>query len=208
MKVLLFGATGMVGQGVLRECLLDPEVTLVQTIGRRATGQRHEKLKELVHSNLFDYSSIKSELTGFDACFFCLGTPSFGKSETEYKKITHDLTLEAARTLVKLNPRMTFVYVSGDGADSSEIGNVMWARGRGRSENALQALPFHAVYIFRPGVIVPLHGIQSKTLLYRWFYHVARPVLPWLRRKFPERISTTEQIGRAMIRVARRGTDR
>ena len=120
MKVLLFGATGMVGAGVLRECLLDPDVTNITTIGRTATGQSHAKLSEIVHANLFDYKAIQDKLTGFDACFFCLGTPSFRKSEADYKKITHDLTFEAARTLSKLNPRMTFIYVSGDGADRSE----------------------------------------------------------------------------------------
>ncbi len=208
MKVLLFGATGMVGAGVLRECLLDPDVTNVTTIGRTATGQSHAKLSEIVHANLFDYKAIQDKLTGFDACFFCLGTPSFRKSEADYKKITHDLTFEAARTLSKLNPRMTFIYVSGDGADSSEIGPVMWARVRGRIENALQAMNFNAVYIFRPGVIQPLHGIRSKTWLYQAVYDLGKPILPWLRRKFPDKITTTEAIGRAMLQVAKRGADR
>ena len=198
----------MVGQGVLRECLLDAEVTQVQTIGRKATGQTHPKLKELVHADLFNYEAIKAELTGFDACFFCLGTPSFRKSEADYRRITHDLTMEAARTLSKLNPRMTFIYVSGDGADSSETGPVMWARIRGRTENALQLLNFNSVYIFRPGIIQPLHGIKSKTFLYRVFYSLAKPVLPLLRKKYPNAISTTEQIGRAMLHVAKRGADR
>ena len=208
MRILLFGATGMVGQGVLRECLLDAEVTQVQTIGRTATGQTHPKLKELVHADLFNYEAIKAELTGFDACFFCLGTPSFRKSEADYRRITHDLTMEAARTLSKLNPRMTFIYVSGDGADTSETGPVMWARIRGRTENALQLLNFNAVYIFRLGIIQPLHGIKSKTFLYRVFYSLAKPVLPLLRKKYPNVISTTEQIGRAMLHVAKRGADR
>ncbi len=198
----------MVGQGVLRECLLDPDVTEVTTIGRTTTGKPHPKLTEIVHRNLFDYKAIEAQLTGFNACFFCLGTPSFRKSEADYKKITHDLTFEVGRTLSKLNPRMTFIYVSGDGADSSETGPVMWARVRGRIENALQALPFNAVYIFRPGVIQPLHGIKSKTFLYQVLYSAMKPILPLLRKKFPDRITTTEQIGRAMLHVAKRGADR
>ncbi len=208
MKILLFGATGMVGQGVLRECLLDSDVELVQTIGRKATGQVNSKLKEVEHADLWNYDKIYHQLTGFDACFFCLGTPSFRKSELDYRRITHDLTLAAARILSKLNPRMTFIYVSGEGADSSEDGPVMWARVRGRTENALQALPFHSVYIFRPGVIQPLHGIKSKTFLYRSFYTLAKPLIPLLRKAFPGKISTTEQIGRAMLKVAKSGADR
>ncbi len=198
----------MVGRGVLRECLRDADVTEVLAVGRTPTGQSHAKLKDLVHADLFKYDAIKEQLTGYDACFFCLGTPSFGKSEADYKKITHDLTFEAGRTLSKLNPRMTFIYVSGDGADSSEIGKVMWARVRGRIENALQALPFNAVYILRPGMIVPLHGIKSKTALYQFFYSAAKPLLPLLRRKFPQHITTTEVLGQVMLKLAKRGTDR
>ena len=163
MNVLLFGATGMVGQGALRECLLADDVARVQTIGRTATGQQHPKLRELIHRDLFDYSAIEADLMNFDACFFCIGVTSSGMSEDEYTRFTHDLTVAAAQTLARLNPQMTFVYISGAGADSSETSKTMWARVRGRTENALQGLSFKAVYVFRPGIIQPLHGIRSKT---------------------------------------------
>lgn len=205
MNVLLFGATGMVGQGVLRECLLADDVTQVITLGRTPTGQQHPKLRELVHGDLFDYRAIESELTNFDACFFCIGVTSSGMAEAQYTHLTHDLTLTAARTLARLNPQMTFVYVSGAGADSSESGKVMWARVRGRTENALQRLPFKAVYVFRPGIIQPLHGIRSKTGSYRWFYLLTKPLLPLLHLLLPNTVLSTEIVGRAMLVIARHG---
>jgi uncharacterized protein YbjT (DUF2867 family) len=204
MKVILFGASGMVGQGVLRECLLDPEVTTVLSIVRSTTGQQHPKLREIVHKDFLDFSSVESELTGFDACFFCLGVSSAGMSEENYRRITYDITLAAAQTLVKLNSNMTFVYVSGAGTDSSERGRIMWARVKGQTEKALLRLPFKAAYMFRPAVIVPLHGIKSKTKLYRVFYAVLGPLLPLLRA-FPKYVTTTEKLGRAMLIVAKRG---
>ena len=206
MNVLLFGATGMVGQGALRECLLADDVARVQTIGRTATGQQHPKLRELIHRDLFDYSAIEADLMNFDACFFCIGVTSSGMSENEYTRFTHDLTVAAAQTLARLNPQMTFVYISGAGADSSETSKTMWARVRGRTENALQGLSFKAVYVFRPGIIQPLHGIRSKTDAYRWFYTLAWPVLPLLRRLLPNTVLSTQIVGRAMLAVARRGT--
>lgn len=205
MKILIFGTTGMVGQGALRECLLADDVTLVQTVGRTATGQQHSKLRELVHPDLFDYAGVEAELENFDACFFCIGVTSSGMTETQYTHLTHDLTLVAAQTLARLNPRMTFVYLSGASADSSEAGKVMWARVRGRIENALQRLPFRAVYVFRPGIIQPLHGIRSKTGAYRWFYALTRPLLPLLHRLLPNTVLSTEIVGRAMLAVTRRG---
>jgi uncharacterized protein YbjT (DUF2867 family) len=205
MKVLLFGATGMVGQGVLRECLRAGDVTQVRTVGRTATGQRDPKLDEVVHADLFDYRDIEAQLKGFDACFFCLGVSSAGMSETDYSHMSYDLTLAAAQTLARLNPQMTFVYVSGAGTDSSEQGRTMWARVKGRVENALQRLPFKAVYLFRPGVIQPLHGAVSKTKSYRVFYALSKPLLPLLRMLLPGVILTTEGIGLAMLRVARSG---
>jgi uncharacterized protein YbjT (DUF2867 family) len=203
MNVVLFGATGMVGQGVLRECLLNPEVRSVLAIGRSETGQQHAKLRELVHRDFLDFSAIENELSGFDACFFCLGISSAGMKEADYRRITYDVTMAAARVLARLNPGMTFEYVSGMGTDSSERGRTMWARVKGETENALLRLPFKAAYMFRPGVIVPLHGIKSKTKLYRFFYAAAGPLLPLLLA-FPKYVTTTERIGRAMIQVARR----
>ncbi len=205
MKIILFGASGMVGQGVLRECLLDPDVDRVLSIGRSATGQSDGKLREIVRTDLLDFPAIETDLSGFDACFFCLGVSSAGMTEPDYRRVTYDITLAAARTLVRLNPSMTFVYVSGAGTDSSERGRVMWARVKGQTENALLALPFKAVVIFRPGGIVPLHGITSKTRLYRIMYAATRPIWPMLYAAFPQAVTTTEQIGRAMIRVARWG---
>ena len=208
MKVLLFGATGMVGHGVLRECLRADDVTLVRTVGRSATGQRDPKLGEVVHGNLFDYHDIEAQLKGFDACFFCLGVSSAGMSEADYSHMSYDLTLAAAQTLARLHPQMTFVYVSGAGTDSSEQGRTMWARVKGRVENALQRLPFKAVYLFRPGVIQPLHGAVSKTASYRVFYALSKPLLPLLRMLLPGVILTTEGIGLAMLRVARSGASK
>jgi uncharacterized protein YbjT (DUF2867 family) len=205
VKVLIFGATGMVGQGVLRECLGADDVALVQTIGRRATGQRHPKLRDIVHRDLLEYGAIESELTDFDACFFCLGISSFRKTEAEYARITYDITLAAARTLARLNPRMTFVYVSGAGTDSTERGRTMWARVKGKTENDLLRLPFRAVYLFRPGAIQPLPGIRSGTALYRLLYIPLTPVLALLRLLFPNQVVTTATVGQAMLAVARHG---
>lgn len=205
MKVILFGATGMVGQGVLRECLRDDGVERVLAIGRSATGQQHAKLRELVHKDLMDYSAIEGELSGYDACFFCLGVSSAGMSEQDYTRVTYELTLAAARVLARLNPDMTFIYVSGAGTDSTEKGRAMWARVKGRTENALLGLPFKAKYMFRPGFIQPLHGIVSKTKLYRALYAVMAPLYPVWKALFPKYVTTTEQVGRAMLRVAREG---
>jgi uncharacterized protein YbjT (DUF2867 family) len=208
MKVILFGATGMVGQGVLRECELDPEVTAILSVVRTSTGQQHPKLHEIVHRDFFDFTALDPELSGFDACFFCLGVSSAGMSEERYRRITYDIALAAARTLVKLNPQITFIYVSGTGTDSSEQGRVMWARVKGQTENALLRLPFKAAYMFRPGVIVPLHGIKSRTALYRIPYIIMGPFLPLLKRLFPKQILTTETLGRAMLMVAKSGASK
>ncbi len=205
MNVLLFGASGMVGQGVLRECLLDPEVQSVVTIGRTATGTRHPKLRQIVHPDLMEYASLEAELSGFDACFFCLGISSGGMKESDYARITYGYTLAAAEVLSRLNPQMTFTYVSGAGTDSSELGRSMWARVKGRTENALLRLPFKAAYMFRPGAIEPLHGIRSKTAAYQLFYTLFKWILPPLRQAFPNFITTTEQLGRAMLVAAKQG---
>jgi len=195
----------MVGQGVLRECLLDRDVQDVLSIGRTATGYHHQKLRELVHNDLLDFTSIQSELSGFDACFFCLGVSSAGMTEASYARVTYDITLAVAETLVRLNPGLTFIYVSGAGTDTSERGRNMWARVKGRTENALLRLPFGAAYMLRPGVIQPLHGIKSKTKLYRIFYAITGLILPILRAAFPMYVTTTEQVGCAMLELARHG---
>jgi uncharacterized protein YbjT (DUF2867 family) len=205
MKVLLFGASGMIGQGVLRECLLDPKIERVLLIVRNATGQQDAKVTELVHKDFFDFSGIESQLTGYDACFYCLGLSAAGVTQEAYFRATYDMTLAAAKTLARLNPAMTFVYISGAGTDSTEKGRTMWARVKGKTENALLNLPFKAAYMFRPGVIQPLHGIQSRTSGYRIFYSVTKPLLPILRWLLPQYVTTTELLGRAMIHVARSG---
>ncbi|MER6580446.1 NAD(P)H-binding protein [Nonomuraea sp. NPDC001023] len=202
MRVIIFGATGMVGRGVLRECLLDERVTAVLTVGRSPTGTVHPKLRELTHADLSDLSDIEDELSGYDACFFCLGVSSAGMSERDYRRVTYDYTLAAGTTLARLSPSSTFVYVSGAGTDAH--GRAMWARVKGATENALLALPFHA-YMFRPGYIQPMHGVTSRTRWYRLAYVVAAPLYPLLRRLFPASVTTTERIGQAMITVAERG---
>ena len=208
MRVLIFGATGMVGQGVLREALAAPDVELVQTIGRAPTGQQHPKLREVVHAEMWHYEGIEAELADFDACFFCIGVTSSGMGEKTYTHLTYDMTLAAAEALARLNPRMVFVYVSGAGADSSETSRIMWERVRGKTENALLKLPFRGVYIFRPGMIQPLDGIKSKTAAYRIFYSLAKPLLPLLRSALPAYVLTTRQVGQAMLAVVRSGAQK
>lgn len=203
--MLLLGATGMVGSGVLRECLLDPEVETVLSVGRGPTGQRHAKLREIVHTDFLDYSPIAGDLSGYDACAFCLGITSAGMNEADYTRITFDMPMALARTLLPLNPSMTFIYVSGAGADSTERGPLMWARVKGRAENALLALPFRGVYVVRPGYIQPLHGIQSKMRLYRVVNAAMRPFYGALYAMSPRYVTTTERLGRAIVRIARHG---
>ena len=205
MNVVLFGATGMVGQGALRECLLDEGVRRVLAVGRAATGQRHEKLREVVVPDVADLSAVEGELVGFDACLFCLGVSSAGMSEADYTRLTVDLTLAVARTLLRLNPGMTFVFVSGTGTDGSERGRVMWARVKGKAENALLGMGFRAAYMFRPAAIVPMHGIISRTRWIRIANTVLKPVFPALKALLPSYVTTTEQLGRAMLKVAREG---
>ncbi|MGD0580997.1 MAG: epimerase [Bryobacteraceae bacterium] len=205
MRVVLFGSTSMVGQGVLRECLLDPDVEGVLSIVRSASGQQHEKLHELVHEDFFDFSNVDDKISGYDACFFCLGVSSAGMKEEDYRRVTYDLTMAAAQALVARNPNMTFIYVSGAGTDSSEQGRIMWARVKGKTENALLRLPFKATYMFRPGFIQPLHGIKSRTGLYRALYSLTGPFYPLSKTIAPRLVMTTEQVGRAMIKVAKQG---
>jgi len=205
MKVILFGATGMVGQGVLRECLLDDAVEAVLAVTRAPLGQAHAKLRELVHADFTNFTAIESELWGYDACFFCLGVSSVGMTEEAYRHVTYDFAVAAGKALVQRNPGMTFIFVSGTGTDSSERGRSMWARVKGQAENALLKLPFKAVYCFRPAFIRPLHGIVPRTRLLRWLYAVTVPLYPLLKLAFPGHVTTSERVGRAMINVAEKG---
>src|SRR3984893_7059609 len=180
MKVILFGATGMVGQGVMRECLIDPKVETVLAVGRSPTGVQNAKLREIVHDNFLDFSTIESQLSGYDACFFCLGVSSVGMSEERYRHLTYDITMAAAKTLARLTPGMVFVYVTGRGTDSTGRGSLMWARVKGKTENDLLKLPFKAAYMFRPAGIQPLHGVRSKTAWGQAIYVGAAPLLALL----------------------------
>ncbi len=206
MKVILFGGTGMIGQGVLEECLRDERVEQVVAVGRSALGIENPKLRELVQPDPADLSTIADELPMFDACFFCLGVSSVGMKEQDYRRITYDLTLQVGRTLAAANPKLTFIYISGQGTDSTEKGRSMWARVKGKTENDLLALPFRA-YMFRPGFVQPMDGAVSRTRLYRLAYAATGPLIPLIKRLAPNAINDTREIGRAMISVAASGAD-
>ncbi|MRH87489.1 NAD-dependent epimerase/dehydratase family protein [Nocardia sp. SYP-A9097] len=206
MKVILFGGTGMIGQGVLDECLRDERVEQVLAVGRGALATANPKLRELVEADPTDLSAVAGELAEFDACFFCLGVSSVGMKEEKYRRITYDLTLRVARTLADANPGLTFIYVSGQGTDSTEQGRSMWGRVKGKTENDLLALPFRA-YMFRPGFVQPMDGAVSKTPLYRAAYALTGPLIPLLKRLAPNAVNDNREIGRAMIAVAASGAD-
>ena len=208
MKVILFGGSGMVGQGVLRECLIDPGVEAVLSVGRSPLGVADPKLRELLHKDFTDYSAVELQLAGYDACFFCLGVSSIGMDAERYRHLTYDLTMTAARTLARLNPGMVFTYVTGRGTDSTEQGSLMWARVKGKTENDLLKLPFKAAYMFRPAGIQPLHGVRSKTGWINAVYAVTAPLLAYMVRATPNHMTTSERLGRAMIKVTRDGYPR
>ncbi len=208
MKVILFGGSGMVGQGVLRECLIDPGVEAVLSVGRSPLGVQHAKLRELRHDNFTDYSAIEPQISGYDACFFCLGVSSLGMDAERYRHLTYDITMAAAKTLSRLNPGMVFTYVTGRGTDSTEQGPLMWARVKGKTENDLLKLPFKAAYMFRPSGIQPLHGVRSKTGWINAVYAVTAPLLSFLVHAAPNHMTTSERMGRAMISVVRNGYPR
>jgi nucleoside-diphosphate-sugar epimerase len=204
VEVILFGATGMIGSGVLLECLRDPRVTAVLAVGRTPLGQPHAKLSELMHGDFLEFGSIRPQLAGYDACFFCLGVSSVGMSESDYRRLTYQITVAAAETIIGANPRIMFAYGSGASTDSTEKGSSMWARIKGMTENRLLEMSPKS-YMFRPGFIQPVHGVRSKTRLYRLVYDITRPLYPVLKRLFPNSISTSDGLGRAMIAVAADG---
>jgi hypothetical protein len=203
IKAIITGASGMVGEGVLHECLLHPDVQEVLVIGRRSAGVIHPKLKEILHSNFHDLSAVKDQLKGYNACYFCLGVSSVGMKEKEYHHLTYDLTMHMATILATQNPEMTFCYVSGSGTDSTEHGKLMWARVKGQTENDLMRLPFKASYMFRPGFMRPTKGLKHTLKGYKflgWLYPVLKPL-------FPNAVSTLREVGLAMIHVTIRGYD-
>ena len=204
LRVIVTGASGMVGEGVMHECLNHPDVEKVLVIGRKPCGTTHPKLTEVIHKDFFDLDPIAEQLTGYNACYFCLGVSSVGMKEPEYKKLTYDLTLHAAGLLAKLNPEMTFCYVSGTATDSTEKGKSMWARVKGKTENDLLKLPFRQAFMFRPGYMHPTPGLRNALKYYKyigWMY-------PFLKAVFPGSVSTLAELGQAMLGVTLKGYDK
>lgn len=208
MRVIITGTTGMVGKGVLLECLDSPVIEAVLVVNRRSIEMNHPKLKEVLHKDFLDISPIKAELAGYDACFFCMGISSAGISKEKYYSITHDLTIHWAETLVAQSPEMTFCYVSGEGTDSTESSRMSWANVKGKTENDILAMPFKNKYMFRPGFIQPMRGIRSATPLYNVLYTIFKPLYPILKRLFGNSITNTTAIGLAMIKVQQQGFEK
>jgi nucleoside-diphosphate-sugar epimerase len=213
MKIIIFGATGMVGQGVLRECILDASIKSILVIGRSSirtvfADYTNSKIKEIITKDFSQLPQFKSDLQNSDACFFCLGVSSNGLSEEQYKKITYDLTMSAANALVQSSPQMTFIYVSGQSTDSSEKGRMMWARIKGKTENDLLKLPFKAKFMFRPGYIQPMNGEVSKVAWYKYVYAITTPIYPLVKNLAPNLVTSTDRIGRAMIVAAKTGAQK
>lgn len=208
LRVIVTGATGMVGKGVLLECLDHDEVGEVLSLGRNPLQMDHPKLRELIHADFTDFSSVREQLKGYDGCFFCMGISSTGLREAEYKRITYDYTMALAGILVEQNPAMTFNYVSGEGTDSSEKGRIMWARVKGKTENDLLALGFRQAYMFRPGAIIPLRGIKSRTKLYQFMYDYFMWFVRGLKAVAPNSVVNTTQMGLAMINSVIKGYDK
>jgi uncharacterized protein YbjT (DUF2867 family) len=204
VRAIITGATGMVGEGVMHECLIDPQVEAVLIINRKPSGIIHPKLTEIIHKDFYDITAIEEQLAGYNACFFCLGVTSLGKNEEEYFKLTHTLTLNFAQTLSKLNEDMTFCYVSGANTDSTGKGKTMWARVKGKTENDLMKLPFKQVFAFRPGYMQPTKGLKRTLKPYKylsWMY-------PLFKLLFPNGVSTLKEVGRAMIHTVTKGYDK
>jgi len=198
IKTVITGATGMVGEGVMHECLMHPDVEKVLLLSRKTSGIAHPKLKEVLHDDFFNLSSVENQLAGYNACFFCLGVSSVGMNEKDYTKMTHTLTMHVAQTLCGLNKEMVFSYISGAGTDSTEKGKSMWARVKGKTENDLMKLPFKRAYAFRPGVIEPTKGLKNTLGLYKIFGWL----LPVMRKFFPKYFCTLTELGLAMINSA------
>lgn len=204
IKTIVLGATGMVGEGVLHECLLHPEVTSVLVVNRRPCGMEHAKLTEIIHKDFMDFSPIADRLSGYNACYFCMGVSSVGMDAEDYRRLTYDLTLHVANTLAERNPEMTFCYVSGAGTDSSEQGRSRWARVKGKTENDLLKLPFKAAYMFRPGYIQPTKGLKNAYKV----YSVMAPLYPLWKLLFPKFVVTLQEIGLAMINATLQGYEK
>jgi len=203
MNVVIFGATGMIGQGALLECLEDDSIEKVLAIVRRPTGHAHPKLVELIHDDFLDYSAVEERMVGYDACLFCLGISSLGMSEADYRRVTRDFAVAAGRALLRLNPGMRMCFVSGAGTDSS--GRQMWARVKSEAEQALLAMPWKSAHMFRPAWITPRKGVVSRVRSYRIMYALLGWASPVLRALAPNQVTTSDHLGRAMIRVARSG---
>ena len=201
IKAIIFGATGMVGEGVLHQALNSPDVESVLIVSRKPSYMKHTKLKELIHNDFYNYSSIENQLAGYNACFFCLGVSSVGMKADDYYRVTYELTMKAAEALSRLNPDMTFCYVSGDGTDSTEQGKLRWARVKGKTENDLQKLPFKAVYLYRPGYIKPIPGLRHAYKI----SIVLGTIYPLLKTLFSKYVCTLEDLGNAMIITAKSG---
>ena len=199
INAIITGSTGMVGKAVLLECLDHPEVESVLILNRRPIGMTHPKLKEIIPDDFYDLSPLEQDLKKYNACFFCLGISSAGVSSEQYKKITYDLTLHMAETLFRLNPGMVFNYVSGTGTSSSENSRMKWANVKGKTENDILKLGFRKALMFRPGFIQPQRGIKSRTKLYRLLYIISTPLFPLLKLLFPNQVTTTTLVGKAMI---------
>ena len=204
MKAIVTGATGMVGEGVLHECLQHKDVEEVLVVGRRTCGVTHPKLKEILVPDFFDLANIQNQLVGYDACFFCLGVSSIGMKEPEYYKLTYTLTMNFATVLADKNPGMTFCYISGAGTDSSEKGRMMWARVKGKTENDLAKLPFKKIYNFRPGIIKPTKGLKNTLSFYKYLGWL----IPIIKTVSPNSVSSLKELGLAMINAALRGYDK
>ena len=207
IKAILFGSTGMLGQAVLFECIENTEVESILAINRQAYNISHPKLKEIIRKDLFDLSGLTDEMTGYNTCFFCLGVSSAGMKEDEYHKITYDLTLNVATTLLAINKEMTFCYISGAGTDSSEKGRIMWAKVKGKTENALLSAPFKKAYMFRPGFIQPMKGIRSRTKTYNVLYSIFKPFY-FILKHFDSIVTNTEVFGKAMILTVLNGYEK